>query len=81
MLNKSIEISKSVLIIGVVAGLAIILLVGLLCGLVARPNNCIKKEVEKVTTTLTRPPETTSTQKPITNQESTSKGYFDKNQN
>ena len=74
MLNKSIEINKSILIIGIVGGLAIILLVGLLCGLVARPNNCIKKEEAQLTTASTRTSAaaTATTERPVTNQGSTS---------
>jgi hypothetical protein len=78
MLNKSIEISKSILIIGIVGGLGIILLVGLLCGLVARPNNCIQLDSVKQTTAYTTKPAvvTTATNQQttgITNQGSTSK--------
>lgn len=49
--SGALYIKKPVLIALILAGLGIILLVGLLCGLVARPNNCIEKTVETDTTT------------------------------
>ena len=59
---KGIALSKPVIIVGVVGGLAIILLVGLLCGLVGRPNNCVEPTTgSTITPTLPGVSSTTST--------------------
>jgi hypothetical protein len=82
----SLALSKPILIAGVAGGLSIILTVGLISGLVARPNNCIKPEIDpttlsvltSTTSLLTQPPATTlstlpsSTSRPTTSSSSTS---------
>jgi len=59
--SKGIYLSKFVIIGGLAGGLGIILLVGLLCGLVARPNNCIEPEITQLPSTTS-----TSTVRPTT---------------
>ena len=49
-MSGALYFKKPVLIGLVLAGLGIILLVGLLSGLVARPNNCIEKSKTDTTT-------------------------------
>ncbi|CAF0707260.1 unnamed protein product [Brachionus calyciflorus] len=56
--KRSVELPKLVIYAGLAGGLGIILLVGLLSGLVGRPNNCIPPEIS----TTIRP----STTNPIT---------------
>ncbi|CAF0936439.1 unnamed protein product [Brachionus calyciflorus] len=53
--RKGVSLSVPVIIAGVASGLGIILLVGLLSGLVGRPNNCIPSD-----STTVKPPTQTS---------------------
>jgi hypothetical protein len=51
--KTAFSVTLPVLIAGIAGGLGIILLVGLLCGLVARPNNCVEPTVTVAPTTRT----------------------------
>lgn len=59
---KSVQISLTYIIAALIIGPSIILTVGLLCGLVARPNNCIDRPIEPTTLTTTSPLTTRLTQ-------------------
>ncbi|CAF1047589.1 unnamed protein product, partial [Brachionus calyciflorus] len=61
--QRGILLSKVAIYASLAGGFAIILLVGLLCGLVARPNNCIKQTTIAQSSTTTS---TTSTTRPTT---------------
>ena len=58
-MSGALYLKKPVIIGSVLAGLCIILLVGLLSGLVARPNNCIEKS-ETDTTVATKTTDATN---------------------
>lgn len=68
---KTVAIPKLWLILGIVFGLGAILLIGLLCGLVARPNNCVEADAQRQSTqqqtsTQTQTDRSTTTSQPIT---------------
>lgn len=48
---KPIKISQTYIIAALIIGPSIILTVGLLCGLVARPNNCIDRPIQPTPST------------------------------
>lgn len=58
--SKGLDLSLSVIYISVGVGLSSILLVGLLCGLVARPNNCIRPQIPSDLISTTKPTQITT---------------------
>ena len=53
-----IELSKASFIVSITSGFVVILVVGLLCGLVARPNNCIDSNNGLTSTSISYPTST-----------------------
>lgn len=61
--EKGIKINLAILIVGLVSGIGLIALIGLVSGLVFRPNNCITSTTLPSMTTTTRIGTTTNKSK------------------